>query len=226
MLLAERNGGRRCGPREEQREAAAPAPRAEVGAAPGRGGEVRGAGGEARGDARGDRRAARRTRCSTPAATARRSRRCRRKRAEVQDGLAARRGAVARRARAAGGGGGGLMLELLVPAFVTLFVVIDPIGLAPLFIALTQGMTAERARRASALRALVVAFVLLAAFGLFGERAADRHRHLDAGLPHLGRAAPVPDRGRHAVRAPQRPARAAARPRARPTRRCFRWRCR
>ena len=38
-----------------------------------------------------------------------------RKRAEVQDGLAARRGAVARGARAARGGGGGLMLEAARP---------------------------------------------------------------------------------------------------------------
>ena len=37
------------------------------------------------------------------------------------------------------------MLDLLVPAFVTLFVIIDPIGLSPLFIALTHGMSeAER----------------------------------------------------------------------------------
>ncbi len=56
----------------------------------------------------------------------------------------------------------------LITAFVTLFVVIDPIGLAPLFVALTQGMQA-RARRAIALRACVIAVVILAAFGLFGE---------------------------------------------------------
>jgi multiple antibiotic resistance protein len=60
------------------------------------------------------------------------------------------------------------MLELLVPAFVTLFVVIDPIGLAPLFIALTQGMTAEERNRVG-VRALLVAFALLAAFGIFGQ---------------------------------------------------------
>ena len=41
------------------------------------------------------------------------------------------------------------MLDLLVPAFVTLFVIIDPIGLSPLFIALTHGMS-EAERRASA----------------------------------------------------------------------------
>ncbi|WP_126977552.1 MarC family protein [Frigidibacter oleivorans] len=55
-----------------------------------------------------------------------------------------------------------------VTAFVTLFVVVDPIGLAPLFIALTQGMDA-RHRRAIGLRATAIALVLLTAFGLFGE---------------------------------------------------------
>lgn len=60
------------------------------------------------------------------------------------------------------------MLDILVPAFVTLFVIIDPIGLAPLFIALTQGMT-EAERERVGRRALVLSFLLLAAFGLFGE---------------------------------------------------------
>ena len=60
------------------------------------------------------------------------------------------------------------MLDFLIPAFVTLFVIIDPIGLSPLFIALTQGMTAEERIRTGR-RALLLSFVLLAAFGLFGE---------------------------------------------------------
>ncbi len=56
----------------------------------------------------------------------------------------------------------------LIPAFVTLFVVVDPIGLAPLFVALTRGMSA-RARRAIALRACVIAALLLCLFAAFGE---------------------------------------------------------
>jgi multiple antibiotic resistance protein len=59
--------------------------------------------------------------------------------------------------------------ELLVPAFVTLFVIIDPIGLSPIFLALTQGMTDDQRRRIGN-RAILIAFVLLAAFGIFGER--------------------------------------------------------
>ena len=56
----------------------------------------------------------------------------------------------------------------LVTAFVTLFVIIDPIGLAPLFVALTSGMNAAQ-RRAIGLRACLVAIGLLTLFGLAGE---------------------------------------------------------
>lgn len=59
-------------------------------------------------------------------------------------------------------------LAPLIPAFVTLFVVIDPIGLAPLFVALTRGMDTGR-RRAIALRACLVAVSILTLFGLAGE---------------------------------------------------------
>ena len=41
-------------------------------------------------------------------------------------------------------------------AFTALFVIIDPIGLAPIFVAMTAGMTA-RARRAIAIRACLIA---------------------------------------------------------------------
>jgi multiple antibiotic resistance protein len=59
-------------------------------------------------------------------------------------------------------------LELFLTVFVTLIVVVDPIGLAPLFVALTDGMDAPR-RRAIALRACLIAFTILAMFGLVGE---------------------------------------------------------
>ena len=55
-----------------------------------------------------------------------------------------------------------------VTAFATLFVIIDPIGLAPLFVALTQGMEPKE-RRAIGLRACVVAFAILLLFGIVGE---------------------------------------------------------
>jgi multiple antibiotic resistance protein len=57
----------------------------------------------------------------------------------------------------------------LIPAFVTLFVVIDPIGLTPIFIALTAGMTAAQ-RRAIAIRATVIAAGLLFLFAFLGEQ--------------------------------------------------------
>ena len=56
----------------------------------------------------------------------------------------------------------------LISAFVTLFVIIDPIGLAPMFIALTRGMTAAQ-RRSIAIRGSLVGAFLLTLFGLSGE---------------------------------------------------------
>ena len=56
----------------------------------------------------------------------------------------------------------------LITAFATLFVVIDPPGLVPLFIALTTGMNSEK-RAAMARRACIIATVLLLMFGLAGE---------------------------------------------------------
>jgi multiple antibiotic resistance protein len=57
----------------------------------------------------------------------------------------------------------------LITAFATLFVVIDPPGLVPLFIALTTGMDTAH-RRKLAQRACIIAAVLLTMFGLFGEQ--------------------------------------------------------
>lgn len=61
-----------------------------------------------------------------------------------------------------------MTLELAITAFVTLFVMIDPIGLTPIFVALTAGRTASE-RRSIGLRACVISFLLLAAFTLVGR---------------------------------------------------------
>lgn len=55
-----------------------------------------------------------------------------------------------------------------VTAFVTLVVIIDPVGLAPLFVALTRGMDTGHRRRIAA-RACVTAAFVLTAFGLMGD---------------------------------------------------------
>ncbi|MGJ8624056.1 MAG: MarC family protein [Yoonia sp.] len=59
-------------------------------------------------------------------------------------------------------------IPALIAAFTTLFIIIDPPGLAPVFIALTQGMDAAK-RRTIALRAVVVAFCLMMVFLFLGE---------------------------------------------------------
>jgi multiple antibiotic resistance protein len=58
---------------------------------------------------------------------------------------------------------------LFVSAFVTLFVVIDPPGCAPIFAGLTSGASHVQAR-AMAVRACFIAACILFAFALFGEQ--------------------------------------------------------
>jgi multiple antibiotic resistance protein len=59
-------------------------------------------------------------------------------------------------------------IDFLITSFVALFVIIDPVGLTPLFIALTRGMSAQ-ARRKITIRAIGVSFFVLMLFALFGE---------------------------------------------------------
>ncbi|RVV98942.1 MarC family protein [Mesobaculum littorinae] len=58
--------------------------------------------------------------------------------------------------------------NFLITAFVTLMVIVDPIGLTPLFVALTQGMPRAQ-RRAVGARACALGAALLMLFGMFGE---------------------------------------------------------
>ena len=58
---------------------------------------------------------------------------------------------------------------LFTSAFVTLFVIMDPIGTVPLFLSLTGGMAADQVRRA-ARQAVLVSFLVIVVFAFFGQR--------------------------------------------------------
>ena len=60
------------------------------------------------------------------------------------------------------------MIALFLSAFVTLFLVIDPPGCAPIFAGLTKNATAPH-RRAMAIRSTLVASAVLLMFALVGE---------------------------------------------------------
>ena len=60
------------------------------------------------------------------------------------------------------------MFELVFNSFVTLAVVVDPLGLAPIFAALTRGYSRERKKEA-AIRGTVVGAIILFLFALVGD---------------------------------------------------------
>src|SRR6476469_8133522 len=60
------------------------------------------------------------------------------------------------------------MTELFTTAFITLLVIIDPPGCAPIFASLTSGTTLAH-RRAMAVRSVAVAWCILLFFALLGQ---------------------------------------------------------
>ena len=72
------------------------------------------------------------------------------------------------------------MLELFLSAFITLFVVLDPPGCAPIYAGLTTGASPAQ-KRSMAVRACLIAGAILLVFALFGEQLlAALHIELDA----------------------------------------------
>jgi multiple antibiotic resistance protein len=59
-------------------------------------------------------------------------------------------------------------IDYLVSALVTLIVVVDPVGLVPTFLAVTQGLP-QQARRRIAVRACMIAAAILAGTALVGD---------------------------------------------------------
>ena len=60
------------------------------------------------------------------------------------------------------------MSEFVFNSFVTLLVVVDPLGLAPIFAALTRGYPAKR-KRETAIRGTMLGTAILLIFALIGD---------------------------------------------------------
>ncbi|WP_419902181.1 MarC family protein [Kiloniella sp.] len=61
------------------------------------------------------------------------------------------------------------IFDIALTAFVSLFVIIDPLGLLPIFIGLTQGADAAHKRK-MALKGVLIGGIILVFFALFGDR--------------------------------------------------------
>ena len=72
-------------------------------------------------------------------------------------------------------------VTLMIEVFVTLFVIMDPVGTVPIFLSLTSGRSAEHARRA-AWQAVLVSFFVIVVFAVFGQGILD---YLSISLPAL-----------------------------------------
>jgi multiple antibiotic resistance protein len=70
---------------------------------------------------------------------------------------------------------------LLTEVFVTLFVIMDPVGTVPIFLSLTSGRSAATSRK-YAWQAVAVSFLVIAIFAFFGQQIL---AYLDISLPAL-----------------------------------------
>lgn len=74
-----------------------------------------------------------------------------------------------------------LDVQLFLEVFVTLFVIMDPPGTVPVFLALTGTMTARQRKRA-ARQAIFAAFGVIVVFAMFGQQLLD---YMNISLPAL-----------------------------------------
>jgi multiple antibiotic resistance protein len=72
-------------------------------------------------------------------------------------------------------------VTLMVEVFVTLFVIMDPVGTVPIFLSLTSGRSPATARKA-AWQAVLVSFFVIVVFAFFGQGILD---YLSISLPAL-----------------------------------------
>ncbi len=72
-------------------------------------------------------------------------------------------------------------IELFLTTAVTIFVIVDPPGLLPVFLGLTKSLSARQRRRAAD-RASAVAFGVIAVFAIFGKQILD---YLQVSVPAL-----------------------------------------
>jgi multiple antibiotic resistance protein len=72
-------------------------------------------------------------------------------------------------------------VTLAIEVFVTLFVIMDPVGTIPIFLSLTRGRSRATVKRA-AWQAVAVSFTVIVAFAFFGQRILD---YLGISLPAL-----------------------------------------
>ena len=61
------------------------------------------------------------------------------------------------------------MYEAFIAAFIALFVIVDPVGIAPVFAGLTQGTTASHQRK-MAMKGTLIGTLILVFFALLGEK--------------------------------------------------------
>ncbi len=61
------------------------------------------------------------------------------------------------------------MLDIIIPVFTTLFVTIDPLGIIPVFISLTNG-SSERYKHQMAIKSCIIGFCVLTAFAIAGKK--------------------------------------------------------
>mgnify|MGYP002236203465 FL=1 len=74
----------------------------------------------------------------------------------------------------------------LTLCFTSLFTLMDPLGVMPVFLQMTDGMDTKE-RRYIALKACTIAFIILVLFYIIGQVSVSFFRHLNKRIPDCGR---------------------------------------